>query len=198
MLSVEIVRIVEDYDGWDFPNRDSLKFNNDEEPSYSEVWEDEHLSEIYVEDHFPRLNEGDLVKLGNILKYDSDEIKKRRNHRLLSNFIKWYFQISSNDQFRYFCVNTEKWYFSSYKYFIEDNNDVNLQPDIEDELMFYREYFSRDSIRRERKKLGQIWFKRFQLMIDEGAERVPSDLLNSADPIFHRHQGDFIKENSPH
>lgn len=188
MLSTEIVRMVEEYDGWEFPNLDSLKFNDDDEPSYSEVWETEHLSEIYVEDHFPRLNEGELLKLGNVLKYDSSKEEKERNYSKVSEFIRWYYSISSDDHFYTFCPNWEKYYSNLYGHFIEGDKGEGLQPDLDDELRFYQEFLSREHLSEKREKLGKIWFKRFQFMIEEGSKRIPSELINSGDPSVHRYK----------
>ena len=82
MLNIEIVKLVEEFDGWRCPNIDSLISIKDGDQSISDLWEEQGI-QSYYESRI--LNQEEQKKLTELLLTDRNE-----NHfRTVSSYIRW-------------------------------------------------------------------------------------------------------------
>lgn len=183
MLSVEIVRMVEDYEG--FANDDYHLTERMRNHFYSEIWGGWELYNLYSEEYFPRLNQKELELLKNILIYDFDEEKRDQNFRAIANFICWFIEESDwicDLKDDYYYERAEDYYmrgvcpYAGFK--PEDFSDDRLPMG---KISFFKEYFKKEMF----KNMGPVWFECFRLMIEEGSERISSKLIKSGDPSAH-------------
>lgn len=168
MLSVEIVKMVEDFDDWKFPNLESLSklFENSDEACYSEAWLSHNMYNMFEEEYFPHLKTHQLESIKKILEFERISNDHHKCHSLVSSFVKWYFQYSnwSTD------IESELYdYFHPYKYYIEGKIPYDgFEPNEVEKIEFFKDYNGREYFR----QMGPHWLNRFKELIREWEDRL--------------------------
>jgi hypothetical protein len=168
MLSVEIVKMVEDFDGWDYPNIESLSepFKNSDESCYSETWLSHNMYNMFKEEYFPHLKTHELECIKEILEFERRFNDHHKCHSLVSSFVRWYFRYSnwSTDFESEFYE-----YWQPYTYYIEGKIPYDgFKPDEVERIEFFKDYNDREYFR----QMGPHWLNRFRKLIREWEDRL--------------------------
>jgi len=185
MLSTEIVKMVEAFAGWEEPENERLTYKGwaKDDPClteemkdsyYSEIWDSWDLYNRYDEAYFPRLNLGELEALKAILMDDTDDKRRYRNFRVLSQFVRWFHEESDWS----FDIEDEHYYVCNEDYYIRGEGpysgftpqDLSNDPFFMDKLSFFGEYFQRKMVQ----NMGPVWLERLREIIQEGTGPIPS------------------------
>ena len=186
MLSTEIVKMVEAFDGWEEPENERLTYKGwaKDDPYlteemkdsyYSEIWESWDLYNRYDEAYFPRLNLEELEALKAVLTHDTDDKRRYRNFRVLSQFVRWILDESDwssdfEDDYYYGC--NEDYYIRAvgpYKDFSPE--DLSSDPFFMGKVSFFKEYFQKEMF----KNMGPVWLELLREIIKEGTGQIPSE-----------------------
>lgn len=185
MLSSEIVKMVEDFDGWEDPENERLTYKGwakdhtylTEEMKntyYSAIWESWDLYNRYADSYLPRLSLEELEALKVILMCDSNEKRQYRNFRTLSHFIRWFHEESDwsadiEDDYYYGC-NEDYYIRGEGPYEGFSPTDLSSDPFFMGKISFFKEYFQKDMFT----KMGLVWVECLRDMITEGIDLLPS------------------------
>ena len=186
MLSTEIVKMVEAFDGWEEPENERLTYKGwaKDDPYlteemkdsyYSEIWESWDLYNYYDEPYFPRLNLEELEALKAVLMHDTDNKRRYRNFLVLSHLVRWFLDKSAwssevEDEDCYLC-NEDYYIRGEGPYSGLSPQDLSNDPFFMDKLSFFGEYFQREMF----KNMGPVWLERLRNIIKEGAGQIPSE-----------------------
>jgi len=170
MLSTEIVKMVEDFNGWEYPNLESLThaFKNSDEESYSEAWHSYNMYDRFIESYFPRLEKSELKQIQEILQFERKCVNNHKCHSLVSSFIRWYFANSN-------CVmdiESEYYdYWQPYSYYIDGKIPYDgFEPDDVEKISFFKDYHNREYFQ----QMGPHWLNWFRKLIRERENQLPS------------------------
>ena len=185
MLSSEIVKMVEDFDGWEDPENERLTYKGwakdhpylTEEMKntyYSAIWESWDLYDRYADSYFPRLSLEELEALKVILMYDSNEKRQNRNFCTLSHFVRWFHEegdwSADPEDDHYYGYNEDYYIRGEGLYEGFSPNDLSSDPLFMDKISFFKKYFQKDMFR----KMGLVWVECLRDMITEGIDILPS------------------------
>jgi hypothetical protein len=171
MLSTEIVKMVEDFEGWEYPNLESLThaFKNSDEASYSETWSSYNLYNMFKESYFPRLEKHELDCIKIILESELNDKNSYKCHSLVSSFVKWYFEHSNclND------IESEYYeYWQPYTYYIEGKIPYDgFEPGDVEKISFFKDYHNRQYFH----QMGPHWLNWFRKLIREQEDQPQSN-----------------------
>ena len=185
MLSVEIVKMVEAFDGWEEPENERLTYKGwakdlsclTEEMKgsyYSAIWEERDLYNRYDEAYFPRLNLEELEALKAVLMDDTDDKRRYRNFLVLSHLVRWFHEESDwsldiEDEHYYVC-NEDYYIRGEGPYSGLSPQDLSIDPFFMDKLSFFRAYLQKEMF----KNMGPEWLERLREIIQEGTGQILS------------------------